>query len=213
MIEGQTPISVIGTVSRLVTKITDRICGDRSEYPLLVATVTAETLQKLGIGANIFYGQAAWVEVMEDQHLMWAGCWGDHLHFWVSTEFGEVIDLNTAVSFRKRDHKNPDHRPKFSPPLLWSREVPRFYRYQPEGLAEIELDSERDQKWLKQCMTEISAKLPTLTELMTLDESEIDFPEEAILCPGRRILDDAAQSFRHFDRAIMVQGIPDGPLP
>lgn len=209
---GQTPIAAIGTISRLVTKIADRITGDRSEYPLLVAAVTAEAIRKLGIRANVFYGQAAWIEVMEDNQLMWAGCWGEHVHFWVATEFGEVVDLNTAVSHRKRAHHDPNHRPKFSPPLLWSREVPRFYQYRPEGLAEIDLDTERDRKWFEQGMTEISAKLPTLTELRMIPEGEIDFPEEAILCPGRRILDDAAQSFRHFDRAILVHGIPDGPL-
>jgi hypothetical protein len=208
----ETPLPVIATVARLVTKITDRVCGDRSEYPLLVAAVTADTLNRLGIASNVFYGQAAWIEVMEDQSVMWAGCWGEHTHFWVATPFGEVVDLNTAVSHRKRAHTNPLHQPKFSPPLLWSREVPAFYRYLPEGLAEISLDSERDRRWFELCQQEISDKLPTLELLTSLKEDELDFPEEAILCPGRRLLDDAAQSFRHFDRALMIQGIPDKPF-
>jgi hypothetical protein len=206
-----TPLSALATIARLVTKVTDRITGDRSEYPLLVASVTAHAIQKLGIGANVFYGPAAWVEVMEDLSVMWAGCWGEHTHFWVSTQFGEVVDLNTAVSMRKRAHSNPNHRPKFSPPLLWSREVPSFYRYRPEGLVELSLDSDRDKKWFDLCTQELEAKLPTLAELVTTPEDAIDFPEEAILCPGRRILDDAGQSFRHFDRAIMIHGIPEAP--
>lgn len=207
-----TPLAAIATISRLVTKITDRISGDRSEYPLFVASVTAAALNKLGIQANVFYGQAAWIEVMEDMSVMWAGCWGDHTHFWVATQFGEVVDLNTAVSLRKRAHNNPLHKPKHSPPLLWSREVPAFYRYQPEGLAELGLDSERDKRWFELCLTEVNDKLPTLRELINTPDDQLDFPEEAIVCPGRRILDDAAQNFRHFDRALMIQGIPEKPF-
>jgi len=204
-----TPLATIAEVSRLVTKITDRISGDRSEFPLLVNCVALEALKLCGIPANIFYGQAAWIEVMEDMSLVWAGCWGKNSHFWIATNFGEVVDLNTSVSYRKKDHHNPLHRPKYSPPLLWSREVPAFYRYVPEGIAEIELTTERDQRWLKLCLDEIRQKLPA-TEWVP--EDQLDFPDEPILCPGRRILDDAAQNFRHYDRAIMVQGIPEKPF-
>ena len=208
----QTPLAVIATVSRLVTKVTDRISGDRSEFPLMVASVAANALMQVGIGANVFYGQAAWIEVMEDMNVMWAGCWGTHTHFWVTTQFGEIVDLNTSVSFRKKAHSNPLHQPKHSPPILWSREVPSFYRYAPEGLAEIELDSERDQRWFETCLKEISEKLPSKELLFAMKEDELDFPDEAILCPGRKILDDAAQNFLHFDRALMVQGIPERPF-
>jgi hypothetical protein len=119
-----TPLPIIATVSRLVTKVADRISGDRSEFPLLVACLVAEVLKRYQIQNNIFYGQAAWLEVMEDMGMMWAGCWGGHTHFWVATQYGEIVDLNTSVSFRKRAHGNPDHKPKYSPPMLWSKEVP-----------------------------------------------------------------------------------------
>jgi len=207
-----TPLPVIAEVSRLVTKITDRISGDRSEFPLFVAAVAAETLKRLGIEANVFYGQAAWVEVMEDMSVMWAGCWGEHTHFWVATRFGEIVDLNTSVSHRKKSHQNPLHKPRHSPPILWSREVPGFYRYVPEGIAELDLDSERDRRWFETSMKEIAEKLPSVNELLGTPENELDFPDESILCPGRKILDDAAQNFRHYDRALMVQGIPEKPF-
>lgn len=207
-----TPLALIGEVSRLITKITDRISGDRSEFPLLVSAVTSTVLQKCGIGANVFYGSAAWVEIMENQAPMWVGCWGGHLHFWVVTQFGEIVDFNTAVSFRKKAHGNEAHRPKYSPPIVWSKEVPKFYRYIPEGLAEIELDSERDQRWLKQCVDEVLEKLGDPSRFMTQDASQVQFPDEAILCPGRKILDDPMQSFAHFDRAIMIQGLPPAPI-
>jgi len=204
-----TPLPIIAAVSRLVTKVTDRIAGDRSEFPLLVNMVALEALKMAGVNANIFYGQAAWIEVMEDMSLMWAGCWGANTHFWIATNSGEVVDLNTSVSHRRRDHKNPLHQPKYAPPLLWSREVPSFYRYVPEGIAEVELTEERDQRWFKTCVEEIRQKMP---DAIRVAEEDLDFPDEPILCPGRRILDDAAQSFRHFDRALMIHGIPEKPF-
>lgn len=211
MNSAATPLPIIANVSRLVCKVTDRTSGDRSEFPLLVAAVTAEALRRVGIQSNIFYGQAAWVEIMENMSPMWVGCWGEHSHIWVATEFGEVVDLTVGVSHRKRAHNNPDHKPKYSPPLLWSLEVPAFYKYLPEGLAEVELTEERDKRWFNQCVEEISAKLLTPTQLTMIPEEELDFPEEAMLCPGRKILDDAAKTFQHYDRALMVHGIPDAP--
>ncbi|NDG84060.1 MAG: hypothetical protein EBX52_03360, partial [Proteobacteria bacterium] len=165
-----------------------------------------------GIEANIFYGQAAWVEVMENHSLMWVGAWGDHTHFWVATPFGEIVDLNVSVSHRKKAHSNPDHQPKYSPPILWSREVPAFYRYVPGGIAEVELDSERDRRWFELCTSEVVEKLGNLEALLGTPEADLDFPDEAILCPGRRILDDGARSFLHFDRALAVQGLPAKPF-
>jgi hypothetical protein len=204
-----TPLPIIAAVSRLVTKVTDRISGDRSEFPLLVNMVALEALKLAGVNANIFYGQAAWIEVMEDMSLMWAGCWGNNTHFWIATNSGEVVDLNTSVSHRRKDHKNSLHQPKYAPPLLWSREVPSFYRYVPEGVAEVELTEERDQRWFNVCMEEIRQKIPAAIQAA---EEDLDFPDEPILCPGRRILDDAAQTFRHFDRALMIHGIPEKPF-
>ena len=92
------------------------------------------------------YGQSAWIEVMEDHSVLWAGCWGENLHFWVGTAYGETVDLTTSVAFKKRAHANPSLKALYSPPMLWSREVPVFYRYQPEGVAELELTEEQDVK-------------------------------------------------------------------
>jgi hypothetical protein len=209
---SSTPLPLIAAISRLVTRVTDRVTGDRSEFPLLVATVTTEALRRCGIEANVFYGEAAWIEVMENESVMWVGCWGENTHFWTVTPFGEIVDLNTSVSHRKKSHQNRDHQPKLSPPLLWSKEVPAFYRYKPGGIAEVELDSERDQRWFELCLKEVAEKLGDLRSLIETPESDLDFPDEAILCPGRGILDDGAQSFRHFDRAIAVQGIPERPF-
>ena len=38
------------------------------------------------------------------------------------------FDLNTSVAHRKRAHDQPGMQPLYSPPMLWSLDVPAFYR-------------------------------------------------------------------------------------
>lgn len=209
---NQTPLAVIANVSRIVTQVADRITGDRNDVPLLVAAACVEALKLHGIESRVMYGQVAWIEILEDQSIVWAGCWGENFHFWVATQFGEVVDLNASVAYRKRSHTVPQAVPKHSPPLLWSAEVPRFYRYQPEGIAELELHEERDQKQYDLVLREVREKCgPAFLDLNAQEET-LDFPNEPMLCPGRRLLDDSQQTFKHFDRAISVNGIPAPPF-
>jgi hypothetical protein len=210
MKKTQTPLPIIAEVSRIVTKTVDRITGDRADYPLLVAKATVEAIQRYGISAQLIYGQAAWLEVLEDHSLIWAGCWGENLTFWAATEYGEVVDLNVSVAHRKRSHDPDIPKPLYSPPIVWSKEVPRFYRYAPEGVAEIELQEERDLKWLKVILEEIESKCSL--EKLPLSENDLDFPNEPIICPDRKILDNTSEDFKHFDRILSIKGIPEGPF-
>src|SRR5688500_18023046 len=93
---AETPLEVIANVSRVVTAVVDRITGGRVDFPLLVAAACVEGLAGHGIESRIMYGQVAWTEVLEDYSIIWAGCWGKNIHFWVATQFGEVVDLNTS---------------------------------------------------------------------------------------------------------------------
>jgi hypothetical protein len=207
----ETPLPVIATVSRVVTRVVDRITGDRVDSPLLVAAACVEGLKCLGVESRVMYGQVAWIEVMEDHSLVWAGCWGEHFHFWVATQHGEIVDLNTSVAHRKSSHATPHLKAKYSPPMLWSADVPAFYRYIPEGVAELELTEERDKKRFDRVVEEVKEKCaPEL--LKKTDSAELDFPNEPILCPGRRLLDDSLNSFRYFDRALSVRGLPPAPF-
>ena len=205
---GNTPLEVIANVSRIVSMVTDRLTGDRSDFPLMVAAACVEALKLHGIESRIMYGQAAWVEVMEDHTVLWAGCWGQSIHFWVATQYGEIVDLNTSVAFRKRGHSTPNAKPLYSPPMLWSEEVPRFYRYLPEGIAELELTEEKDQRKYESALKEIHEKCGP----KQIAGVEPEFPNEPILCPQRRLLDDSHDTFKHFDRALAVQGIPQAPF-
>jgi hypothetical protein len=204
----ETPLEIIANVSSVVTRVVDRIMGDRSDYPLMVAAACVEALKTFGFEARVMYGQTAWVEVMEDHTVYWAGCWGKNLHFWVGTAFGETVDLNTSVAHRKRAHDDPRLKAMYSPPILWSREVPAFYRYLPEGVAELELTDEQDQRKYELVLNEIREKCGP----QHVNAAEPDFPNEPILCPGRKLLDDSKGSFKHFDRALAVQGVPLAPI-
>lgn len=203
-----TALPIIANVSRVVTKVVDRITGDRVEFPLMVAAACVEALKNFGIESRIMYGESAWLEVLEDHSVVWAGCWGQNVHFWVATQNGEVIDLNTSVAYKKRAHDNM-LKPLYSPPILWSAEVPRFYRYKPEGVAELELTEERDLRRWEAVQREIQDKCKP--EALG-DENDLDFPNEPVLCCGRRLLDDSNETFRHFDRALSVRGIPEAPF-
>lgn len=202
-----TPIETIACVSRIVARVVDRVTGDRNDYPLLVATACVEALREFQIESRIMYGPVAWVEVLEDASVVWAGCWGEHKHFWVATQYGEIVDLNLSVAHRRRSNISGMPKSMYSPPILWSKELPRFYRCRPEGIAELELHDDRDQRWHKLILAEIREHCRP--ELFVGAEPE--FLNEPILCPGRRLLDDSKQSFKHFDRIVSVKGIPELP--
>ncbi|MFZ9596759.1 MAG: hypothetical protein ACO3A2_11890 [Bdellovibrionia bacterium] len=207
---SRTPLGVIANVSQVVSSVVDRISGDRVECPLLVAVACVEALKQFQIESQVMYGQVAWLEVLEDHSVIWAGCWGEHFHFWVATQFGEVVDLNTSVATRKRGHQQPSLKSIYSPPMLWSNEVPQFYRYLPEGVAELDLTDSRDQRQLTLVLEEVQSKCGP--QHVPQDEASFNFANEPILCPGRVLLDDSRNTFRLFERAIAVSGIPQSPF-
>ncbi len=206
-----TPLPIIASVSRLVTRIVDRVTGDRVDVPLFVAGACVEALRCFGVESRVMYGKVAWIEIMEDHSVVWAGCWGENFHFWVATQFGEIVDLNTSVACRKSSHFSPQMKPLYSPPILWSIDVPSFYRYVPEGIAEIDLVDESDKRKFELVLEEIRKKCkPSCVEGVKNDE--LEFPNESILCPNRQVLDDSLETFKKFDRALSVQGIPSAPI-
>ncbi len=205
---NQTSLEIIANVSRVVTRVIDRLTGDRVDYPLMVAAATTEALKQFGIEARVMYGAAAWIEVMEDQSVQWAGCWGDFFYFWAATQYGEVVDLNASVAYKKQSHSKQDLKPMYSPPILWSAEVPSFFRFKPEGVAELELHDEKDIKRYELVLEEIREKCTP----KAIEGKKPEFPNEAIICPGRKVLDDSSQTFRMFDRALSVYGMPPNPF-
>ncbi len=212
----QTSLWNVAQISRIVTLAVDRVTGDRSGYPLLTCLLVQFALKRVGIESRVLYGDVAWIEVSKDHQVYWTGCWGEHFSFWVETEFREIIELTAAVSIRRKPHGEGGDAfiPMWGPPLLWSRDIPKFYRFRPQGLAEVapqDLDSERDQRWWKQLTEEIREKIdPQVDDAQ--EPAPHQFPVESMVV-HRRLLDDAESSFAHFDRALGVAGIPEAPLP
>lgn len=213
----ETPEEIIAIVSRLVTQVADHVTGDRSSYPLLVAEVTEKALARYDIKASLMYGRSAWIEVLEDMSLVWAGNFckseTEMPGFWVATSFGEVVDLCVSVAHRVSARQKLPVATKLCPPLLWSKEVPGFYRYEPIGIAEISELDPKHERFLSEVKSQVFEKLIPMGKLIeATQEKGFEFPNEPILCPGRKILDDSHQSFAHFDRAIGIKGIPKRPF-
>ncbi|MDR3608876.1 MAG: hypothetical protein P4M08_16040 [Oligoflexia bacterium] len=206
--QSQTPVEIVANISRVVTAVVDRITGDRAEFPLLVAAACVQGLKNFGIESRVMYGQAAWIEIMSDHSVRWAGCWNGNIHFWVATQFGEVVDLNTSVAYRTRAHTQPNLKAIYSPPMLWSIEVPRFYRYEAEGVAELELTEDKDRARFETVLREINEKCSP-AQVAACEQA---FPNEPVLCHGRKLLDDSHDTFKHFDRALAVHGISPSPF-
>lgn len=204
----ETPLPIIANVSRVVSMAVDRLTGDRVDYPLLVAAACSEALKNFGIESRVMYGQVAWIEILEDHSIVWAGCWGENFHFWVATQYGEVVDLNTSAACRKRSHTSPQLKGMYSPPMLWAAEVPAFYRFIPEGVAELDLLEVADQRRYAKVIAEVREKCRP----QAIEGVEPEFANEPILCPGRRLLDDSLGTFKFFDRALAVKGIPQSPI-
>ncbi len=207
IIDQSTPLEVIATVSRIVTISADQLFGDRSDHPLLVSLGCVHALKHFKIKSAVLYGKAAWIEILEDQSPIWAGSWEKQSHFWVGNQFDETIDLNTSVAFKMKSQVKLKNPSKHSPPILWSKEIPNFYRYIPEGIAEIDPTDLKFSKYQNDLKRKIDFALNRITQ-----NQEIEFPNESILAPKRKVLDDTFENFKYFDRALSVKGAPESPI-
>lgn len=193
---SSTPYEVIAELGRRIPSISDRLTGGRAHYPLLVCALVKHGLSEFKIDSRIFFGQAAWVEIDAMDKPRWAGFWTGVPYFWLQTQFSELVDLNLSANFRLRSEEPA----KLSPPMLWSREIPNFCKYEASGIAEPEFGEGQERRWYEVGCQELSIREPSDS-----------MPAEALLCTGRRVLDDGSQSFLHFDRSLRIFGLPSMP--
>jgi hypothetical protein len=206
----ETPLALIATITKTVTSITDQLTGDRSAAPLLVAKACQYALGLCQIQSDCLYGSAAWIEITEAHSPLWTGCWDSNVHFWVQTEFQETVDLNVSVATRQKFDPTSQIKTIISPPMVWSKILPKIYCYDPHGIAEFGSLSESELTMLNTTFERIQKSLSTdITKEPVAD----DFPNEAILCPNQKVLDDSKGSFRTLDRAVGIHGLPDLPGP
>lgn len=197
-----TSLPILAHTSRITMTLADRLLTDRTRSPLFLAYGVSEALKFFGIKSRVMFGNAMWLEVMDDHTVLWAGAFGEQMHFWVETEFHETVDLYVGAAHRAESGSH--QKAMFSPPNLWSKEIPGFYKYQAEGIAEAEsLDDPTFQLYMK----EIREQCATVDK----DEVNPNFFNEPFICNDRKLMDDSKGSFKLFERAIQVRGIPKPP--
>lgn len=198
-----TLLPVVSRTIALTCSIADRLTSARERYPLFVCALGKEILAQQKIQSRIMYGHAAWVEISAaTREPVWAGFWGENFSFWLETEYKETIDLNTPVAHRRGYEALGAFSSLHSPPILWSRRIPSFYKYIPQGLAETDLTQERDLKWFETARNEARDKLA----------GEYDFPNVPIIGPEGKLLDDSQESFKQYDEILTEKGIPQAPF-
>jgi hypothetical protein len=180
--------------------------GDYTQTPLVVASSLEFALRKQKIKSRCMYGHAAWIALLGDDHPVWIGSWKTATHFWVHTQFGEIVDL--CLSNQPASSKGTPAT-AICAPLLWSNEIPCFYHYEPIGIAQIELPEPKEQQIYAAITAGIESNLTDLQEKTQVDAQ--DFPAAPMLCSQRQLLDDQNQSFARFDRALRIKGIPQLP--
>ncbi len=193
------PMGRVATVTSTVCQVVDQILGFRARYPLITATVCLEALKLTGAKGSVRYGRACWVEVLEGGLTRWGGAWQEgEFHFWVETNGGEIVDVAAAATARipQVGGRAPV---QYGPPILWSKEIPQFYRYETLGDAETNPDDVEGKKILENLFS----------RLQRSDLARNPLPEqflnEPILISGKRLLDDEKQSFLHYDRALRIR--------
>ena len=200
-----TPINIIAETSRIASKLIDNVTGDRSRHPVMVIEAVRYALKKYSIKSSICFGQASWIEVLEDMSLEWVGAWDKKKHIWLITSFNEIVDLNISVSYRIK--KENGLKSLYGPPMIWSKKLPKFFRLKFEGFAEFNIETKEEKKYLKIIYKNIDSKCS-----FDLLPEEPEFSNEPILCPNRKVLDNSEMHFSHFKRAIDTLSIPKPPF-
>lgn len=200
-----TRLEIVGAVSLVVTSVVDRLTGDRADQPLLLAVGTQAALRVLGVHSEVIFGEAYWVEVLENKEPVWAGSFGGEKHFWVFTQENELIDLSLSVAYRRKVRAPQEQKATLSPPMIWCSRTPRFCRYEAQGIAEIDPASEKDLRLARQLTTQVEAEM---IRLRNSEFKDVSFPNSPILCPNLQVLDDSLMSFQQYDRVLGVRGIP-----
>lgn len=198
-----TPLPIVAHVSRISMVLAERFLTDRTRSPLFLAYGVFEALKCFNIKSRVMFGNAMWLEVMEDHSVLWAGAFGERMHFWLETEFHETVDLYVGAAHRAESGSH--QQAVYSSPNLWSKEIPSFYRYQAEGIAEADnLEDPTLQSYLREIREQCVSVDP--------EDQNAAFFNEPFICNDKKLMDDSKNSFKHFERAIQVRGIPKAPL-
>ena len=106
------------------------VFGERSSFKCAqTALATASLLSKYGIKTVYILGSTCVPKISTDLSIMsWHGFWGDDHHYWVMTEFGEIVDLSMAYL-----HLHPQEKLSLlEMPPVWidtNQGIPTCFKY------------------------------------------------------------------------------------
>lgn len=190
--EAQTKEHLIRTLSRGVVLSTERVTGDRTSYPLFVYTALKALLTTHGHGGRIFYGKAAFLAV-ENERQSWFVFGEKRPYFWIETENKETVDLNVFRLIKKMGF--------LGPPLIWSKDIPIFYKYVPEGLAEV------DEKEVSE-----SSVFQSILKGASQAQSSEEVVNEPIIFPDRKMLDSEQEEFATYEKLLNLSTVEKPPI-
>lgn len=126
---------------RLIMGVVDRSASEHygSTYPtrcVQCSTALSMLLRDIGIRNFLTLGALCIVEVFIDgSPPMWGGFWNRDHHMWMTSEFGEIVDLTVS---KLHQHPASQRREAFAaPPIWWSdcSAFPPIFRYLPDSPA------------------------------------------------------------------------------
>lgn len=123
----------------------------------------ARVLNHYGIKSTLLEGSVCIPRLGGHGDFGWHGFWGDHHHYWLITEFQELIDLSVhQINIHSAFKGNPLISP---PPIWWSKisTMPDFLVYLPlEGFGtatDVQLENIEENQQLQIYLTSIQESL------------------------------------------------------
>lgn len=126
---------------RLIFFVVDRVARERygDEYPvrcLQVGCAVQRLLRNVGVRSNLWVGAVCVPGAYRDPEVFsWIGFWDQDHHFWLRTEFGEIVDLSAA---QMHLHPRRSRKDGYGMPALWwgigRSPLPDVLRYLPDTL-------------------------------------------------------------------------------
>ncbi len=126
----------------LIDKTNEEFFGNRSSFKCAqTALATAYLLHKFNIKPIYILGAICVPKIAEDHtRSNWHGFWGADHHYWIMTEFGEIVDLSVAYI-----HGHPKEQDTiFQMPPIWintKNGMPNCFKYLPDQWFNIDFSN------------------------------------------------------------------------
>lgn len=121
-------------------------------------------LKQFGIASTLVEGALCIpTAALERSNSIWQGFWNDHHHYWLVTEFGELVDLSIN---QINMHPATGTGDRADPPAFWFHDVsylPAIFKYLPSNVirndAETSLEDKSDNDLLQKYLADLKSSL------------------------------------------------------